>query len=366
MLQRYSQNGKFDSKSGEEHLNQLLVLAIYREEAFSNHAITADRAIMDESCERICDRAEEFGFEVLVRRVPGEQYKELTVQELKSFHLILSMAQGEDLLARLKRVEVESEKCSPSFPIVINSVDAIENCFRLNLSKKLKAAHLPYPEFLVIDPREIGAPASESLLITHFIERCGGGVWVKRGDFHALSDQDVVFVKGQEELWQSLQHFCKEGVERVILQRHVEGDIFKFYKVIHRHFSYRKIHTSPTASLVTHTHEQQQSMRLLAGRVGEELALEVYGGDIVIDGNGKLHVIDVNDWPSFRSSLKDAAIAVADLCWDKVIKSTLLHHTDLLNKRNSTRSLAIANAKEVKGAAATQYLYGTVSTEHQG
>jgi hypothetical protein len=55
------------------------------------------------------------------------------------------------------------------------------------------------------------------------------------------------------------------------------------------------------------------SLQKMAAASADELGLLVYGGDAILDAKGKFHLIDLNDWPSFRICREDAANAIATL-----------------------------------------------------
>ena len=53
----------------------------------------------------------------------------------------------------------------------------------------------------------------------------------------------------------------------------------------------------------------------------------VYGGDCIVDSDGKMQIIDFNDWPSFAPCRNEAAPYIA-----KAIISAVKKHVDERNR----------------------------------
>ena len=47
-------------------------------------------------------------------------------------------------------------------------------------------------------------------------------------------------------------------------------------------------------------------------RLAQLVGIEVYGGDAIIDRDGRFYIIDFNDWPSFSRCRDEAAEAIAN------------------------------------------------------
>ena len=130
--------------------------------------------------------------------------------------------------------------------------------------------------------------------------------WMKRSDFHAIADEDVTLAESQNELEQKLARFKQRGVSEVILQRHIHGDIYKFYGVRGKFFRAIKVRDFLKSS----ASPELLSLQKKAFAAAEALGLMVFGGDAILDSSGKFHFIDVNDWPSFRICRSEAAPAI--------------------------------------------------------
>jgi hypothetical protein len=269
----------------------LTVLGIHREQIYSNHAVEADRRILELTLEQV-ERLAGGRLATTVRE-PHE--------ELPDADLILSMAQHESVLGQLQSRERQG------IP-VINSVASIRNCYRVQLSTLLTNG--AYPQYAFVKARQ-------DLAFLPF--ESPEGYWLKRGDFHALTDDDVVYAQDLKGINGSLRYYRSHGIEDVVLQRHVEGPIIKFYGVADGFFRHRampsrdpgkkRLAFPPAWSDMARV----EDVRAIAAWKAGILGLTIYGGDCIVDRDGKLWVIDMNDWPAFRTCQDEAATSIARL-----------------------------------------------------
>jgi hypothetical protein len=106
--------------------------------------------------------------------------------------------------------------------------------------------------------------------------------------------------------------FRSRGVTEVILQRHIYGDIYKFYGVRGKFFRAIKVRDF----LKSTTIPKLDGLEKDSFGAAEALGLQIFGGDAILDAKGTFHFIDLNDWPSFRICRDDAARAVGALARD--------------------------------------------------
>lgn len=268
----------------------LKVLGIYREKKYSNRAVYADKAIMDEV---LINLKKQLGKSVVVAVVRPE-YVNLSALDFE-FDLIFSMAQDENILKTLDYLEAKGA-------VVVNSGRSIRNCYRKKLSKLLGDEMFSYP-------RHVSLRVGQEI---HDVFDSDSGYWVKRGDFHALVDDDVVHIKTINDLSLVLSQFKRRGVEEVILQENCEGELFKFYGVRDHFFNLRYmgrtghnrydfIPGDPDIFF------DRTRLEILAHKAARVLELDYFGGDCIITSSGKMHFIDFNDWPSFRTCITDVA-----------------------------------------------------------
>jgi GNAT superfamily N-acetyltransferase len=244
------------------------VLGIYREERFSPGRVEDDRAILDV----VSDELRRQG--VGVRMLDAERLPTLDGPP----SLIFAMCQGDEALSWLDDAARRT--------VVVNHPDSIRACYRVNLVERLAALGVPQPRWVFAGD---GFPTG-----------LGAGPWLKRGDVHAMEAGDVVRVFTAEEWDAIMARFRGRGIARAIVQKHVEGLVYKFYGVRGGFF---RAYGLPA--------EREAEAASLAERGALALELEVYGGDGVCALDGKLSLIDFNDWPSFARCRRDAGAAIA-------------------------------------------------------
>lgn len=268
------------------------LLGLYRHPQFSNNAIEADRLILEHSIK---------AFE---RHFPG-QVKVSFLEESEiatnrdAYNLVLTMAQSSDALAAL-----DAQK--DLLPVVWNSTRAIRNCYRVNMSRKLENAGVGYAPFTLI--REASELTFEP----------GQSYWLKRGDFHAINDDDVSLAESPEEAKSKMEKFAAKGVKEVIVQKHIPGDIYKFYGVNSSFFTAIRVRKFLTAEVNWNEAQIEANCR----KAAELLGLQIYGGDFIVDAQGNAQIIDVNDWPSFRICREAASDAIGKYAANFIVNAT--------------------------------------------
>ena len=256
-------------------------LGVYREREFSPGKVEADAAILD-----------------LVLTYLGDQGIGCAAVDAAEFvdnrgpdcDLILAMCQGEQALKGLAAAQKGGA-------LVINSAQAIRSCYRDRMGQILTNAAAPVPPGILvetsapIDRRAIGMPDP------------GCGIYVKRGDLHALSTGDVRRADNHAALVAILEDFAARGIRRAYLQQAVEGRVIKFYGVTGTDYFSLADADSVTAALRNRLHGAAQA-------AAKALGLEVWGGDAIIVGE-QFKLVDFNDWPSFERVRAAAAAAIA-------------------------------------------------------
>lgn len=256
-------------------------LGIYREPEFSPGKVELDAAILDatllelqrEGIETAALDAASFGNAAPVRA-----------------DIVLPMCQGARALKRL----AEAEQAGA---IAINSALSIRNCYRDLLAPGLERAGVPTPVGALVatdeplDPRKLGGLDLSA------------GVFVKRGDLHALGPEDVQRASDRAEIESILGDFARRRIRFAYLQQEVPGRVVKFYGV------------SAGAYFSAHPEEEvpEASVRALSGAAATAataLGLEAWGGDAVLSGD-RFAIIDFNDWPSYSRVRAPAARAIA-------------------------------------------------------
>ncbi|NUM87818.1 MAG: hypothetical protein HUU37_01305 [Bdellovibrionales bacterium] len=262
------------------------VLAVYRLPIFSNNAVEADRLILEESTRMTVELSRD---PLRVDFVEEPELEDVT----QSYDLVLTMAQSQSALKILgDRRDL--------FPAVWNSSEAIRSCYRRKMAETLRDADVGFAPFSVVQSKaDVGS-----------FWRTGSSFWLKRSDFHAISDDDVTLAETPEEARVKMAGFVNKGVGEVLAQPHVNGDIWKFYGVEGGEF-FRAIRVRRLLEKDVPLNAALLQRR--ARRAAELLGLQVWGGDVVVDAKGGLHMIDLNDWPSFRICRPEASRAIGKL-----------------------------------------------------
>jgi hypothetical protein len=262
----------------------LSVLAIRRARLYSPGHEADDWLVLKETAELLAQE--------------GRRVRFLTEEEIgvvpPQADLVLNMCQGPESNHHLGAAERAGT-------LVVNRPGAALDCLRFRLLPKLRAAGIPIPESLEF-PISGGLPAGSGARHSR---------WLKRADVHATDPGDVVRVEDEQQARATLAAFRGRGLERAIVQEHLEGAVVKFYAVGDRFFHH--LVTSGEASVAIDLALLRQRSRQCA----EALGLDIYGGECVVTRDGRLPVIDVNDWPSFAPCRRDAAHAIAQHVLEK-------------------------------------------------
>ena len=257
-------------------------LGIYREPEFSPGKVEADAAILD----AVLSELKREGIEI--RAVDAVSFAS---DPTPHPDLVLPMCQGPRALKRLAEVEQAGA-------IAINSALSIRNCYRDLLAAGLESAGVPTPVGALV-------PADEPLDMRKLAGLdLSAGVFVKRGDLHALAPEDVQRAADRAEIESILADFARRGIHFAYLQQEVVGRVVKFYGVSgSAHFS---VHLEGEEVPEAAVRALSQAASAAAGALG----LGAWGGDAVLSGD-RFAIIDFNDWPSYSRVRAPAARAIA-------------------------------------------------------
>ncbi|MDP6086271.1 MAG: hypothetical protein QGF68_09535 [Nitrospinota bacterium] len=243
--------------------------------------------------------------DVETRQAPGEDPGAWGVGVGAPPGLVLSMARGEEALARLARWEEEGVP-------VVNTTRSVRDCSKREaLHARLEEA--PFEDFRIpraffCDSGGVAAAAEAAKAI----EGWGLPVWAKRGNPHARGSEDVLKVNSAEGLAPALAMFAKRGVGRVLFQEHIEGEAIRFCGVGRERFWFWR-------SVAERRHLPHADALAALGRdASARLGLEIYGGDAVVTPEGEVFLIDLNDWPGFTGCQADASDAIAELSCERL------------------------------------------------
>ena len=274
---------------------EIKIAGIMRAGAYSPNHIGNDAAIFNITADQLRKRGCE------VRIYSEEQLAEGAVTE----NIIVNMCREQRSIARLQKLEDNGA-------LVINSGYGIENCTRERMTRILLGSNIPYPESLIVNTDEGVLDAMRE----NGFERC----WIKRGDFHAMHKEDVSFVRHPQEAQEVLQEYFLRGIKRAVINRHLEGDLIKFYGIADSDFffwfyPFEAGHSKYGHEAINGAAKglpfDRDYLRQICARAADELDVKIYGGDCIVSPDGEIRIIDFNDWPSFAPCRDEAGPHIA-------------------------------------------------------
>ena len=189
------------------------IAGVMRAGAYSPNHIGNDAAIFN----AVADQLRKRGCEVTI--YSESQFQDSEIHE----EIILNMCREQASIRKLMALEEEGK-------LVINSGFGIENCTRERMTRMLLGNNIPYPESLIVNTNEDVRSQLE--------EAKFGACWIKRGDFHAMHKEDVSYCRHIEEAQDMLHEYFYRGIGRAVINRHLVGDLVKFYGVSGQPFFY--------------------------------------------------------------------------------------------------------------------------------
>lgn len=285
-----------DLHKAEEWLRPRRILAVGRATEHSPNNVSQDAAILG----AVADALRRQGAEV-------DLVDESCVDSL-NYDLVLHMARRMTTLARLSQAAV---------PVVNDPRRVMQVAgSREYVLSLLQLSGVRVPEWWAYEPEE-----DEMFQCDEALQRLLPG-WVKATRPDGARPEDVAWVETPLEADSRIITLAAESVPDIVVTRHVEGDLIKVYcvgdawfrtfyphEVGYTKFGSQELHNSP----LRHTPVDRQSLMTTIRQISVALGLVVFGFDAIVGDDGRLTVIDVNDWPSFSICREEAAEAIANL-----------------------------------------------------
>lgn len=263
--------------------------------AYSPNHIGNDAAIFN----AVADQLRRRGCEVEV--MSEEQFQ----AEGTSRNFIMNMCRERESVMKLQALEEEGR-------LVINSGFGIENCTRERMTRILIGNSIPCPDSLIVNTNE--------KVIEDLKEQGITSCWIKRGEHHSQHKEDVSYCRHPEEAQEVLHEFFYRGIKRAVINRHLQGDLIKFYGVLgqpffhwfypfddhHSKYGYEEINGASQ-----HLAFDEKALIEMCNHTADVFDIKIYGGDCIVDKDGTVRIIDFNDWPSFAPCRKEAAPYIA-------------------------------------------------------
>ncbi|MDE5869038.1 MAG: hypothetical protein K2H18_02295 [Muribaculaceae bacterium] len=274
---------------------EIKIAGVLRASAYSPNHIGNDAAILNASADALRKRG------CKVNIYSEEQFINMELEE----DIILDMCRSQKAIAKLQSLE-EGGK------LVINSGFGVENCTREHMTRILLGNNIPYPDSLIVNTNEDVRPE---------LEKSGfASCWIKRGDFHAMHKEDVSYCRHIEEAQEVLHEYFYRGIKRAVINRHLVGDLIKFYGIQGQPFFYwfypfedhhSKFGDENINGKPKHLNFDVEALKEMCERASRLMDVKIYGGDCIIDKDGTVRIIDFNDWPSFAPCRAEAAPYIA-------------------------------------------------------
>lgn len=247
-------------------------LLIYRDERFSPGAVERDKAMLDKVAELIAN-----GSDCEIRMLHECEMIDVNAADYADY-AVVHMTRSAEVLAKLAEMQTLGAR-------VLNPPAAIGSCSRANIEKVMAANNLLTP----------------TSLVEKHSEYAGKGWWVKSNDTTDSSPSHIQFYKTLPDELASHKKNCDENI---LVQPHIEGQNLKFYGVKGTDF-FKVRETLKGVNF--------QQLKCAANILAEALSLDIYGGDAILTSDGKLTIIDFNDFPSFSSCREEASAAIIQL-----------------------------------------------------
>ncbi len=272
-------------------MSDIKIAGIMRAGAFSPNHIGNDSTIFNIVADQLRKRG------CIVNVYTEEQFIRDGVTE----SIIVNMCRERRSIERLQSYE-------DAGLIVINSGYGIENCIRERMTRIFIGSGIPYPQSFVVNTDEV---------IRDTLSDAGiGKCWIKRGDSHTMHKEDVTSVRHPEEAQEILQEYFLRGIKRAVINRHIEGELIKFYGIAGTPFFSWKAPPDATRRHNRYTEQNatafdEDRLKALCTAAADLLDVKIYGGDCILTRDGKMYLIDFDDWPSFAPCRQEAATQIA-------------------------------------------------------
>lgn len=276
------------------------ILGVKRDKQYSPNSADRDTAVLLCTARRL---TADYGCRV---RIVEESALEAT--DFKDICAAFSMARSQRALDLLSQAE---EKGIP----VINSPEGVRQLSRRNMYAACGELNVQKPPFVTEQAAE------------DTVARLPYPLWLKRDDACAQQESDIHFIDDDNSRREAFEDFRRRGISKYILEKHLAGDVLKFYGVAGTKFFHCYYPTGQNGfskfgmeringvaqGYVFNRRQARQQVDELAGK----MRVPVYGGDAIVSPEGVFHIIDFNDWPSYSSCLLEASQAIAALIAEK-------------------------------------------------
>ena len=281
-------------------MSDISIAAVLRAGIFSPNHIANDAAILHAVVAELRKR----GCDVSV--YSEDEFVGADIRE----DVVLAMCRGERAIAKLQSLEDAGH-------LVMNSGYGIENCIRMIMVRLLEKAGIPIPCSFVVDT---------DVDVRKMLRKAGfGACWVKKGEAPLHHLEDIARCRHVEEAQEILHEFFFRHISKAVVSRAVEGEKIRCYGILssgtfHAFLPLRTPEGDDAANALPP--DLYGKVKDICMKAAEVLQVDVFGADMVLDGQGVCHLVNFDDWPSFAPIRKQAARAIAKAVMARARKSS--------------------------------------------
>ena len=269
------------------------IAAVYRSHEHSPNLTDADSRIINAASIKLQERG------YAIHRYTEAQFIETDITE----PAIINMCRKPRSIEKLCRLEAEGKT-------VINSGHAIRKCTKRKLWEISTANNIEPPATVIVGSTDTTLPFSGTF------RPC----WLKLPDESVTDKDDIIYAGTPAEYREALTRYHSRAITEVLVCEHLEGDLLKFYAVSGDRYlytlypkqsGYSKFGYEANNSDVKFYPYKTERLKEICNIMSRETGITVFGGDCIITPDGKINIIDLNDWPSFSPCAEEASEAIA-------------------------------------------------------
>ena len=269
------------------------IAAVYRSHEHSPNLTDADSRIINAASIKLQERG------YAIHRYTEAQFIETDITE----PAIINMCRKPRSIEKLCRLEAEGKT-------VINSGHAIRKCTKRKLWEISTANNIETPATVIVGSTDTTLPFSGTF------RPC----WLKLPDESVTDKDDIIYAGTPAEYREALTRYHSRAITEVLVCEHLEGDLLKFYAVSGDRYlytlypkqsGYSKFGYEANNSDVKFYPYKTERLKEICNIMSHETGITVFGGDCIITPDGKINIIDLNDWPSFSPCAEEASEAIA-------------------------------------------------------
>ena len=243
-----------------------------------------------------------------VDSVDEDTFDRMSDDEVRSYELVVHMMRRMSSLLKLQRLGLPAINAPQSVLTVAKS--------REMTLELLQQAGVSVPQWWAYEPADDQLFKCEPEL-----QRLLPG-WVKVMREGGTRHDDVTWVETPLQADARVLELASQRVPDIVVTRHVEGDLLKVYAVTPdfvyafypQEMNYTKFGTAEQHNTaLAHIPYQREELHAIAWRIARTFGIKIFGFDAVVEPDGHIVVIDVNDWPSFSAYRQKAASAIVSL-----------------------------------------------------